>query len=345
ILANKGIFRTLKTDNFLVSSLVKANELHNIFEVFDIICYVVSPDVFFFSIAINAFCKGGRTEDALGLFLKMENLRIAPNVVTYNIIHGLCKNGRLEEAFHFKEKMIEEGVKPSLIPYSDFINGLIKSEKFYEANHILKEMSNRVLPNEFVYNTLIDGYCKMVKNIEEGEELFNELITKKVELNSAIYNTLIRAYYKKISLVSAFKLRDDMKSKCILLTSATYYSLIHGMCNNCLVEDALLLYEMRKDGLLPDIVCYTALIGDYSKLDYMDKVRSVLQEMTSYNIYPNKITYSVMINGYCKLGHMKEASNLLQEVTDNGIVPAAVTYNALTNGFCKAGKIEEAFEV
>ncbi|PSR91332.1 Pentatricopeptide repeat-containing protein, partial [Actinidia chinensis var. chinensis] len=123
LLASKGMFPSLNTCNFLLSSLVKANELHTSYEVFDIICRGVSPDVYLFSTAINAFCKGGKVEDAMGLFLKMEQMGTSPNVVTYNnIINGLCKNGDIDEAFKLKEKMIKNGVNPSLITYSVLIN-------------------------------------------------------------------------------------------------------------------------------------------------------------------------------------------------------------------------------
>nr|GLL39899.1 pentatricopeptide repeat-containing protein At4g19440, chloroplastic [Ipomoea trifida] len=147
ILASKGLFPSLKTCNFLLSSLVKENELHQkSYQVFDILIRSVIPDVYTFSIAISAFCKGGRVEEAKLLFQKMEEVGVAPNVVVYNnLIHGLCKNGNLEEAFRLKDEMICNGLKASVVTYSMLINFLVKLEKYDEACCILKEMSQNGL--------------------------------------------------------------------------------------------------------------------------------------------------------------------------------------------------------
>ena len=72
---------------------------------------------------------------------------------------------------------------------------------------------------------MINGYCKADKT-EEGEKLFNELISMKVELGSTVYNTLISVYCKNGNIEAAFRLLDDMRSRGIPPTSGTYSSLI-----------------------------------------------------------------------------------------------------------------------
>ncbi|CAA2983545.1 Hypothetical predicted protein [Olea europaea subsp. europaea] len=115
LLASKGLFPSFKTSNFLLSSLIKADELEKCCEVFNIISSAILPDVYLFSTTINALCKGGKVNDAVMLFKKMEDVGIAPNVVTYNnLLHGLCKKGNLEEAFQLKEKMLNNGVTQAL---------------------------------------------------------------------------------------------------------------------------------------------------------------------------------------------------------------------------------------
>ncbi|CAH9050843.1 unnamed protein product [Cuscuta epithymum] len=106
IFAGKGFFPSLKTCCFLLNSLVKANELHKSYQVLDTLIQRVIPDVYFFSIAINALCKGGKVKEAKQLFAKMGEIGVTPNVFVYNnLINGLCKNGELEEAFKLKEEM------------------------------------------------------------------------------------------------------------------------------------------------------------------------------------------------------------------------------------------------
>ncbi|KAF8402120.1 hypothetical protein HHK36_013072 [Tetracentron sinense] len=58
-LTNRGLFPSLKTCNFLLNSLVKANELERTYDVFGRMRRGGSRDA-----AINALCKGGKVEDA-----------------------------------------------------------------------------------------------------------------------------------------------------------------------------------------------------------------------------------------------------------------------------------------
>jgi pentatricopeptide repeat protein len=105
VLANKGMFPSKTTCNILLTSLVRANEFQKCCEAFDVVCKGVSPDVYLFTTAINAFCKGGKVEEAVKLFSKMEEAGVAPNVVTFNtVIDGLGMCGRYDEAFMFKER-------------------------------------------------------------------------------------------------------------------------------------------------------------------------------------------------------------------------------------------------
>ncbi|TXG65662.1 hypothetical protein EZV62_006937 [Acer yangbiense] len=239
----------------------------------------VSPDVYLFSIVINAFCKGDRIEDAVRLFTKMEELGVAPNVVTFN-------------------NMIHEAIK------------LFDGSK-----------RNGIGPNVYIYGVMINGYCKADKT-EEGEKLFNELISTKVELGSTVYNTLISVCCKNGNIEAAFRLLDDMRSRGIPPTSGTYSSLIHGMCNLGLVEDAQSIFEeIRKEGVLPNVVCYTALIGN------MKEAAKLLYEMAKNGIVQDDITYIVFMNRNCKEGNMEEVVESEVEGVDSNEMKRPILFD------------------
>ncbi|KAF3949268.1 hypothetical protein CMV_024843 [Castanea mollissima] len=266
LLARKGMFPSIKTCNFLLSSLVKANELSKSYEVFEMTCQGVSPDVYLFSTAINAFCKGGKVEDGIGLFLKMEEVGIVPNVVTYNsIIHGLCKNGRLDEAFHFKERMLRNKVKPSLITYSVLINGFVRLEKFDEANCVLKEMLDKgFVPNEIVYNTLIDGYCK-TGNISEALKIRGDMVFKGIMPNSVTLNSLTQGFCKSNEIERAEHILGEMLLRGLNVSQVTYTAVIKGLCMKSRLESALQFTgEMLTRNLRPSDVLLTTLVVELS---------------------------------------------------------------------------------
>ena len=68
VLTERGVFLSLKTCNFRLSSLVKAGEVQRSCEAFGIMCQRVQPDFYLFGTAINSIFKGGRVKDAIGCF-------------------------------------------------------------------------------------------------------------------------------------------------------------------------------------------------------------------------------------------------------------------------------------
>ncbi|KAK9928294.1 hypothetical protein M0R45_025437 [Rubus argutus] len=306
--SNKGAFPSLKTCNFLLSSLVKANELDKSYHVFEVMTRGVSPDVFLFTTAINAYFKGGKVDDAIALFSKMEGLGIAPNVVTYNsVIHGLCQNRRLEAAFHFKEKMIENNENPSFVTYSVLINSLIKLDKFYEANCVLKEMRIKgFVPNEVVYNTLIDGYCTM-GNIGE-----------------------------------ALKIRDDMVSNGATPNSVTLNSLLHGLCKSNQFEHAeQVLDKMLASGLsVNQVVCFSVIHWLCMKSRF-DSALKFTTEILLRNFRPSDSLLTTLFVGLCKDGKNSEAMELWFRLLEKGFAANTATSNTLIHGLCESGSIQE----
>ncbi|KAL6176140.1 hypothetical protein ACLB2K_052776 [Fragaria x ananassa] len=304
---DQGVFPSLKTCNFLLSALVKANELEKSYHVFEVMSRGVSPDVYLFTTAINAFCKGERVDDAIALFSKMERIGIAPNVVTYNsVIHGLCKSRRLEEAFKFKEKMVENNVSPSLITYSVLINDLIKQEMFYVANCVFKEMRCRgFVPNEVLYNRLIDGYCTM-GNIGEALKIKDDMVSNGVTPNSVTLNSLLQGLCKNNQFEHAEQFLDKMLASGLSVNQDVTYSVIHWLCTKSRFDSAL----------------------------------NFTTEMLVRNFRPSDSLLTTLFLGLCKHGKNLEAIELWFRLSEKGFAANTATSNALIQGLCENGALK-----
>lgn len=277
LIAEKGLFPSLTTCNFLLNSLVKSNLLQKSHEIFNILRIGVQPDVYLFTTAINALCKDLKIKDAMTILSQMEEIDVSPNVVTYNsIIHGLCKIQNLQEAFHLKEKMIKKGVTPSLITYSVLINGLLKMENYNEAGKVLIEMtSNGFVPNEVLYNTLINGYCKL-GDMKKAIDLKTDMSSKGINPNSVTFNTLIKGFCNTNQFEQAEKILEEMLSLHLTINAGSFTSIIHWLC----------------------------------KLSIMDSALRFVNEMLLRDLKPNDSLLTTIITELCKKGKYLEAVNL-----------------------------------
>ncbi|KAF8115079.1 hypothetical protein N665_0030s0120 [Sinapis alba] len=232
VLVKKGMFPSRTTCNILLTSLVRANEFEKCCEAFEVVYKGVSPDVYLFTTAINAFCKGGKVEEAIELFSKMEEAGVVPNVVTYNtVIDGLGMSGRYDEAFMFKEKMVENGVEPTLITYSILVKGLIKAKRVSDACCVLKEMTEKGFPpNVIVYNNLIDGLIE-AGSLSKAVEVKDDMVAKGLSLTSSTYNTLIKGYCKSGQADVAERLLNQMLSMGSTVNQGSFTSVICLLCS------------------------------------------------------------------------------------------------------------------
>ncbi|CAA3032823.1 pentatricopeptide repeat-containing At4g19440, chloroplastic [Olea europaea subsp. europaea] len=347
LLASRGLFPSFKTSNFLLSSLIKADELEKCYEVFNIISSAILPDVYLFSTAINALCKGGRVNDAVMLFKKMEGVGITPNVVTYNnLLHGLCKKGNLEEAFQLKEKMVNNGVNPSLVTYGVLINGLMKLKKYDEANLILKEMLVKGhVPNEIVFNTLIDGYCR-IGNVTTALKLKDDMLSQGISPNSVTFNTLLNGLCMDNQIDLAEQFLVEMVLKGLSINPGTFGSVIHGLCKNSRLDSALHFTRlMVSRNLRPNDRLLTTLIHRLCKNSKHSEALKLWYMLLDLGIAANTVTSNALIFGLCEVGNIQEAKILLKNMLKRGVGLDVVTYNALIYGCCKEGKLESGFNL
>ncbi|KAF3773656.1 Pentatricopeptide repeat-containing protein [Nymphaea thermarum] len=144
-----GLAPGLRFCNSLLRSTLKVNRMDMFWKVYDDIMGVgVEPDVYTFSILINAFCKIGQVDvarkmysvlihslakigkmnEVLRIFAEMNEKNLAPDVYTYTgLISGFCKQGDMERAFHLHDEMLVKGVYPNIVTYNALIDGLLKS--------------------------------------------------------------------------------------------------------------------------------------------------------------------------------------------------------------------------
>ncbi|MCD9639993.1 hypothetical protein HAX54_025004 [Datura stramonium] len=163
----------------------------------------------------NILLSGWKSsEDAEGFFKEMRDLRVEPDIVSYNcLVDVYCKGREMEKAFRVVEEMREKDITPDVITYTSLIGGLGLVGQPDKARHILKDMREYgCYPDAAAYNAAIRNFC-IAKRIGDAYSLMDEMVSNGLSPNATTYNVFLRLIRRHDKVEMALELWDDMMER------------------------------------------------------------------------------------------------------------------------------------
>ncbi len=226
--------------------------------------------------------KSKNLEIGRSILKQMNRRNITPDNSTYGNLISISYD--LTKGKEIFQEMIDEGITPN----TQTCCTLIKLAKNYKHNkyevgrNILEEIINKKIKrDEIIYGTLMS----LTKEYKKRKELFNKMKDDNITPNSYIYSMMIESS-NDVNIGNQYLL--EMEIKKIIPNTWVYNSIIKIIDN---YDDAIkiLRYDMKKKGVLPDIITYSQLI---SKCKDFDISLKFLLEMAENKIEPNEIIYN-----------------------------------------------------
>lgn len=112
-----------------------------------------------------------------------------------------------------------------------------------------------------------------------------------------------------------------------------------------LVKAYLIMVEMEKLGIRPNVITYTTLISAFYKENRCEIGNGLWNLMVLKRCLPNLATFNVRIQYLVHRRRAWEANRSMGLMQKIGIIPDEVTYNLVIKGFCQAGNLEMAKRV
>ncbi|KAJ4884805.1 Pentatricopeptide repeat-containing protein [Raphanus sativus] len=133
----------------------------------------------------------------------------------------------------------------------------------------------------------------------------------------------------------------------VVMDAVSFNIAIKSLCEMGFLDKAsLVLKEMEKSGLEPDVVTYTTLISAFYKQEDRYVVGNGLwNRMVLKGCRPNLTTFNVRIQFLVNRGRAWDANDLLLLMPKLQMEPDGVTYNMVIKGFFVAGFPEMAERV
>ncbi|CAN4114756.1 unnamed protein product [Withania somnifera] len=281
----------------------------------------------------------------------------------------LMQKSRIRFPFQGCTKVLEYfwnmGILQMCIFFNVMMSKLCKEGKMMEARSVFTEMWKRNLrPSVVSFNTLINGYCRLVdmdagyKNfwMSDATELVKEMCVKGLVPNVIIFTTLISGHCKDGSIALAMdayqlmpkqgsgdlgearKLIHMMSENGLKPDKITYTTIVDGCCKEGDLGGAFKIKKMMVDNDIElDDAAYTALITGLCQQGRIVDAERILTKMLNAGLKPDDPIYTTVIDGFCEKGDMKMGFKLLRQMQSNGHAPNVITYNVLLNAMLNLG--------
>jgi len=183
-------------------------------------------------------------------------------------------------------------------------------------------------PNTETYTSLMDGFVRNGR-MEQTEEMMNEIKIMGVRLSCATSYWLIKGYIKQDMVDQAIQHYEKMKENGEKIEFRLYEILVEGFMKQKPEKAHELLQNMKRDGLVPSLNIYNAMILAYAKKSMMDQAMQVYQEMQVNGVPANADTYNRLIRGYLKKSELGPALELMGKMKYEGVKPDQETSDVL----------------
>ena len=350
---------------FAVSSLIdmysKCGCFREVCQVFDGCAGVL--DLVSKNAMVAACCREGELEMGVNLFWRDLELN---DVVSWNtLISGYVQNGCEEDALKLFVHMEENEVRWN----EHTIAGLLSACAGLRSLKLGKEVHGWVLKyelgfNPFISSGLVDVYCKCGNmkyaelvyatigtgnafsitsmivghssqgNMGEARRLFDSLTEK----SSIVWTALFTGYVKSQQCEAVFELLSEFRVKEAMVPDALILISVLGACaiQAALNPGKQIHAYVLRIGIELDEKLVSAMVDMYSKSGNIKYAEKIFQRVTNRDA----VIYNIMTAGYAHHGNENQAIQQFEEMLERGVRPDAVTFVALLSACRHCGLVE-----
>eukprot|EP01018_Ginkgo_biloba_P019333 Gb_33834 [translate_table: standard] len=312
----------------LLTMYAKCGSLENARKLLDA---MPKTNVVSWTVMIGVYARYGYSEEALGLFYRMQRTGIEPNQFTFASVLPACTNlAALGYGKELHTDIIKCGFEANVFVGTALIDMYIKCSSIADARHMFDKMSER---NVVSWTAVVAGYAQLGQ-IEKALKLFEQMPERDV----VSYTAMIAACSKNGYDEEALTLFCQMQQTGIQPDRFTFASVLPACANLAALEDGKEIHkEILRNGLQSDLFVGNALVDMYVKC------RSILNACQMFDKMAERdaVSWTAMIAGYVQNGNFDEALKLFQKMPERDVVSC----NAMIAGYAQNGQVTEALKL
>jgi pentatricopeptide repeat protein len=212
-----------------------------------------------------------------------------------------------------KEKLLQRLIRTKPLVSIPSSLGNYGSKSF--AMEVIGKVKKSIIPNLYLHNTIITGYCAAGR-LDEAYNHLESMQKEGIVPNLVTYTILMKSHIEAGDIESAIDLFEGTNCE---PDQVMYSTLLKGLCDFKRPLDALaLMLEMQKSGINPNKDSYEKLLQClcYSRLT-MEAVK-VVKDMAALDIWPRSINHTWLIYILCEEKKLREARALFAIMVQSG---------------------------
>ncbi|PKA48911.1 Putative pentatricopeptide repeat-containing protein [Apostasia shenzhenica] len=280
-----------------------------------------------FNALLRTLCQEKSMNDARNVYHSLKN-EFKPNLFTFNILLSGWKSS--EEAESFFKEMIELKVSPDLVTYNCMVEVYCKNRELNKAFKVLDEMRQREISPDVITFTSIIGGHGLVGQPDKAREVLKEMRELGCHPDAAAYNAAIRNYCIAKRMGNAFALMEEMRTVG-LSPNATSYNLFFRCFYwaNDLESSWRLYRKMRKDGCLPNTQSCMFLARLCRRQEEVVMALELWSDMVNNGFGSLALFSDVLFDLLCDLGKLDEAERCFGEMVERGQKPSFMAFRRI----------------
>ncbi|PHT52973.1 hypothetical protein CQW23_07435 [Capsicum baccatum] len=266
------------------------------------------PNTVLYTSLIKQFLRKREFEFAFKLVDLMERSEIERDLVTYiTLVSGVSRNIRsLDGKWLVPQRRYEESKEmlfrllhqSAMLPKEKCLKISVSSHeqiKFLALRLINKVKSIPLVPNLYLYNGIISGFC-WAESMEDAYKHLDAMQNEGIQPNQVTFTILIDGHFRSGEIDRAVGLFNKMNSQGCLPDNIVYNTLIRGLCKHGRLMDALsLLYTMLKKGLAPSKASYESLLSSLCANNWSVHALKICHDMLANKYVPCRYNLKSLI--------------------------------------------------
>ncbi|XP_020086824.1 pentatricopeptide repeat-containing protein At5g02830, chloroplastic isoform X4 [Ananas comosus] len=247
----------------------------------------IVPNVYVFNSLMNV--NAHDLSYTLQAYKNMQNLGVAADLTSYNILLKACCNARRVDLAQniyrdMKHLALNGALKLNVYTYSTMIKVFADAKMWQMALSIKDDMLiSDVSPNMITWSSLISA-CAKSGLVDKAIQVFEEMLINGCEPNAQCCNIILCACV------------ESCLSQCISIAAA--------------------FRRMQDIGITPDVVAYTTAIKACVENKKLKMAFSLFEEMKKFQLQPNWVTYNTLLRARSRYGSLYEVQQCLAVYQD-----------------------------